>query len=84
VLCGESKKAAKGSMYAMIKELLRRKGVSLGGVRAPFAPLLPEDLKQADLCEEMIAQAEGLYLEQTKKQHNLTESTLQYSGRFFI
>lgn len=54
--------AAKGSMYAMIKELLRRKGVSCGSVRAPFAPLFAEDLKQADLCEEMIGQAEKMYL----------------------
>lgn len=53
---------AKGSMYAMIKELLRRKGVSCGGVRAPFAPLFAEDLRQADLCEEMIGQAEKVYL----------------------
>lgn len=51
-----------GSMYAVIKELLRRKGVSCGSVRPPFAPLIQEDMKQVDLCEEMIAKAEKKHL----------------------
>ena len=51
-----------GSMYAVIKEVLRRKGVSCGGVRAPLAPLAPGDMKQADLCEKMIREAEREYL----------------------
>lgn len=55
--------AIKGSMYAIIKELLRRKGINCGSVRAPFAPLFPEDFKQADLCEKMIRKAETQYLQ---------------------
>ncbi|MHC1785647.1 MAG: dihydrodipicolinate synthase family protein [Christensenellales bacterium] len=54
--------AVKGSMYAAIKELLRRKGVPCGSVRAPLAPLFPEDSKQVDLCEKMILAAEAKYL----------------------
>lgn len=54
--------SCKGSMYAMIKELLRRKGVSCGSVRAPLAPLVPEDYKVADACEKAIAEAESKYL----------------------
>lgn len=50
--------ACKGNMYAVIKELLRRKGVDCGSVRAPLYPLQPEDMKQIDLCEKMIAEAE--------------------------
>lgn len=51
-----------GSMYAVIKELLRRRGISCGSVRLPFAPLAPEDMKQVDLCETMIADAEKAFL----------------------
>lgn len=51
-----------GSMYAVIKELLRRKGISCGSVRPPFAPLVQEDMKQVDVCEKMIADAEKTYL----------------------
>ncbi len=54
--------ACKGNMYAVIKELLRRKGVNCGSVRAPLAPLFPDDLKQVDVCEKMIAEAERKYL----------------------
>ncbi len=54
--------AAKGNMYAVIKELLRRKGIPCGSVRPPLAPLFPEDSKQIDLCEKMIAQAEARHL----------------------
>lgn len=53
---------AKGNMYAVIKELLRRKGINCGSVRAPLAPLFPEDTKQVDLCEKMIKAAEADYL----------------------
>jgi len=56
-LCG-----GKGSMYALIKETLRRKGVDCGGVRAPLAPLDAADAKQADLCEKLIREAERKYL----------------------
>ena len=54
--------AVRGSMYALIKELLRRKGISCGSVRAPLAPLAPSDAEQADLCEKMIREAESRYL----------------------
>ncbi len=50
--------ACKGNMYAVIKELLRRKGVQCGSVRAPLYPLQAEDMDQIDVCEKMIAQAE--------------------------
>ncbi len=50
--------ACKGNMYAVIKELLRRKGVQCGSVRAPLYPLQAEDAGQIDVCEKMIAQAE--------------------------
>lgn len=37
--------SGKGNMYAMIKEILRRRGApDLGGVRAPLYDLTPEDL----------------------------------------
>ncbi|NLX82546.1 MAG: N-acetylneuraminate lyase [Clostridiales bacterium] len=54
--------ACHGSMYAVIKELLRRKGLNCGSVRPPFPALIPEDMKQVDVCEKMIKKAERTYL----------------------
>ncbi|NLW19856.1 MAG: N-acetylneuraminate lyase [Clostridiales bacterium] len=51
-----------GSMYALIKELLRRRGIHCGSVRAPLQPLGSTDTKQVDLCEQLIQQAEAAYL----------------------
>jgi N-acetylneuraminate lyase len=55
--------ACRGNIYAVIKELLRRKGISCGSVRLPLAPLFPEDTKQVDICEKMIREAEVKYLQ---------------------
>lgn len=52
----------KGSLYAVIKELLKRKGIMCGSVRAPFTPLTAEDISQVDICEKMIQEAESIYL----------------------
>ena len=54
--------ACHGSMYAVIKELLRRKGVNCGSVRPPFPALIPEDMKQIDVCEKMLRDTEKKYL----------------------
>ncbi len=49
-MCG-----AKGNMYAMIKEILRRReGVNAGGVRAPLYGLTEGDEPQVAKCVEMI------------------------------
>ena len=54
--------ACHGSMYAVIKELLRRKGGNCGSVRPPFPALIPEDMKQIDVCEKMLRDTEKKYL----------------------
>jgi N-acetylneuraminate lyase len=47
--------AAKGNLYAVIKQvLLQRKGLDLGGVRAPLANLFHEDAAIVDRVVEMI------------------------------
>lgn len=47
-----------GNMYAMIKEILRLNGCpDCGGVRAPLAELVEEDLPIAQECAEMIRNA---------------------------
>lgn len=46
-----------GSMYAVIKEVLRRKGVDIGGVRAPMHNISEEDLARVDGIVQMIDQA---------------------------
>ena len=49
-MCG-----GKGNMYAMIKEILRRReGVNAGGVRAPLYNLVESDEAQVAKCVEMI------------------------------
>lgn len=50
--------ACKGNLYAVMKELLRRKGVNCGSVRLPLFPLAEEDMAQVNTCEKMIAEAE--------------------------
>ncbi len=43
--------ACRGSMYAVIKELLRRRdGLDLGGVRSPLPGLVPEDEPRLEEC----------------------------------
>lgn len=44
-----------GNMYGVIKEVIRiREGLKLGSVRAPLAPVIPEDMAQIQKCVEMI------------------------------
>ncbi|MBR3474439.1 MAG: dihydrodipicolinate synthase family protein [Oscillospiraceae bacterium] len=50
--------SGKGNMYAMIKEILRRRGApDLGGVRAPLFDLAPEDLP---IAQEAAAEIDRL------------------------
>ncbi|MEG1943153.1 MAG: dihydrodipicolinate synthase family protein [Angelakisella sp.] len=53
--------ACKGNMYAVIKELLRRKGMNIGTVRAPLATLFPEDKVHVDACEKLVDAAMAKY-----------------------
>ena len=52
-----------GNMYAVIKECLRKMGApDIGGVRAPLANLIPEDMPQVNKCVEMIQAAYKKFL----------------------
>lgn len=53
--------ACKGNLYAVIKELLRRRGLELGSVRLPLSPVVPEDMPQIDLCEKLLHAAFAKY-----------------------
>ncbi|MDQ6595041.1 dihydrodipicolinate synthase family protein [Bacillus salipaludis] len=46
-----------GSMYSVIKEVLKLNGVNVGSVRAPFEPVHGEDLNNIPAIKEMIDQA---------------------------
>ncbi|MCD7754712.1 MAG: dihydrodipicolinate synthase family protein [Clostridiales bacterium] len=47
--------ATKGNMYAVIKEIMRRReGIDLGGVREPLYNLVPEDMPQVEICVSMV------------------------------
>ena len=50
--------AAKGNLYAVIKEIIRRRyGIDLGDVRRPLASLFPEDEAHAAKCVSLINDA---------------------------
>lgn len=54
--------SAKGNMYAVIKEIIRRRyGIDLGDVRRPLASLVPEDEVHVAKCVEMINEAVSKY-----------------------
>ena len=51
-----------GNMYDVIKQVLQRKGIFCGSVRAPLLSVTQEDKPQIDACEKMIRKAELHYL----------------------
>lgn len=55
--------SCKGNMYAVIKEVLRRKEqLDIGGVRLPLTDVMAEDNSQIEKCVELIKKAEEKYL----------------------
>lgn len=47
-----------GNLYAVMKEIMRRReGLELGGVRPPMPNLIPEDIPQVEKCAAMISEA---------------------------
>lgn len=51
-----------GNLYAVIKEILKRRtGIDLGGVRRPLPGLIPEDMPQVERCAAMIDDAVAKY-----------------------
>ena len=46
-----------GNLYAVMKEILRRKGMNVGGVRLPLAAITDADLPQITKCAAMIDDA---------------------------
>lgn len=50
-----------GSMYAVIKGVLRKNGLELGSVRAPMPGLIPEDEPIVERCSQLIRDAEERY-----------------------
>jgi len=54
--------SCRGSMYAVIKEVIfRREGIKIGGVKPPFPNLFPEDSEQVDVCVSLIKSAIAKY-----------------------
>lgn len=55
--------SCKGNMYAVIKGVLRiNEKLDIGSVRAPLAPLYPEDMEKVEACAEMIRNAYAKFL----------------------
>lgn len=56
-LCG-----CRGNMYGVIKEVLRRReGLDIGGVRAPLASLVPEDMTKIEAVCKLIDETTAAY-----------------------
>ena len=56
--------SCKGNMYAVIKEILRRRhNVDCGGVRKPLQNLFEEDMEIIDVCVTMIDTAISKYID---------------------
>lgn len=53
--------SCEASMYAAIKGILRRGGLDIGSVRAPFTPVQPSDILIIDEAEKMIKAATAIY-----------------------
>lgn len=53
--------AGHGGMYAIIKAVLRRNGLDIGGVRAPLPKAVGEDTPLIDRCAAMIDEAVAAY-----------------------
>ncbi|MCI5956213.1 MAG: N-acetylneuraminate lyase, partial [Clostridiales bacterium] len=50
--------ACHGNLYAVMKKVMElREGLLLGSVRAPLAPIIPEDMPQIEKCAGMIDEA---------------------------
>ena len=50
--------SGKGHMYAIIKAVMKKRiGIDMGGVRAPMANMIPEDMAIVDRAKEMIEAA---------------------------
>ena len=49
--------ACHGNLYGVMKEILRGRGVDIGGVRKPLASITEEDKKQIGICSKMIDEA---------------------------
>ena len=52
VMCG-----CKGNLYAVMKEILKRNGMNIGGARLPLAPAAPEDMEKIEKADGMIRHA---------------------------
>ena len=48
-----------GNLYAVMKEILRKQGRDIGGVRKPLADIIESDKKQIDICYKMIEDAKN-------------------------
>lgn len=46
-----------GNLYAVMKEILKSRGLELGSVRKPLAPIIDSDLSQIEKCKKMIDEA---------------------------
>ena len=49
--------ACHGNLYAVMKEILRKNGLDIGGVRKPLASIIAEDMPKIEECRKMIAEA---------------------------
>ena len=49
--------ACHGNLYAVMKEILRKNGLDIGGVRKPLASIIDEDMTKIEECRKMNEEA---------------------------
>lgn len=49
--------SCKGNLYAVMKEILKKNGMNIGGARLPLAAVVPEDLEVIERADALIKQA---------------------------
>lgn len=49
--------SGKANLYAIMKEILKKNGMNIGGVRLPLYPVQPEDMPIVEKADEMIKEA---------------------------
>lgn len=52
VMCG-----CRGNLYAVMKEILKKNGMNIGGARLPLAPVVAKDMEKIRKADEMIQYA---------------------------
>ena len=49
--------SCQGNLYAVMKEILKRNGMDIGGARLPLPPVVPDDMEKIEKADSLIRRA---------------------------